>query len=138
MTDFQWTDWSLLQNLTISPDNGGPAAVLHEDWHNTAFVAVGASYQATDKLLLQGGLFYDESPVNDANRTSRIPDNNRYGFGIGYTYNIFKNIDIQGAYSHTFFPSGTIDQTFSPTSGTLRGTYTVSLDSVSAGIRVRF
>jgi len=68
----------------------------------------------------------------------RIPDSDRYGFGIGYTYAVFKNIGLQAAYSHTFFASGTINQTTSPTSGTLRGSYNVSLNSVSLGARVRF
>jgi len=51
---------------------------------------------------------------------------------------VFKNIELQAAYSHTFFAGATIDQTTSPTSGTLRGNYNVSLNDVSLGVRVRF
>ena len=138
MADAQWTDWSLLHNITIAPRNGTPPVVIPENWHNAVFVAIGASYRATEKLLLQAGIFYDESPVNAGNWTSRIPDANRYGCGIGFTYTALKNIDLQAAYSHQYFVSGTINQTTSPTAGTLRGSYNISDDSISAGITIRF
>ena len=138
MSDLQWTHWSLLQNVTVTPQNGAPPTVVPENWHDTAFISIGSSYQATDKLRLQAGLFYDESPVTDANRTSRVPDNNRYGIGVGLTYAAFDNVDLQVGYSHVFFPSGTINETTSPTSGTLVGKYSVSTNVISIGIRVRF
>lgn len=138
MSDLQWTHWSLFQNVTFTPQNGTPPTVIPENWHDTAFVSIGSSYQTTDKLRLQAGLFYDESPVTDANRTSRVPDNNRYGIGVGLTYAAFGNVDLQVAYSHLFLPSATINQTTSPTSGTLVGKYSSSVNTASIGIRVRF
>jgi long-chain fatty acid transport protein len=130
--------FSLLQNVTITTQNGAPPTVIPENWRDTAFVSIGSSYQATDKLLLQGGLYYDESPVTNANRTSRLPDNNRYGIGVGLTYAAFRNVDLQAAYLHVFFPTPTINETTSPTSGTLVGKYSVSTNVASIGIRVRF
>jgi long-chain fatty acid transport protein len=138
MSDVQWTHWSLLQNVTITTQNGAPPTVIPENWRDTAFVSIGSSYQATDKLLLQGGLYYDESPVTNANRTSRLPDNNRYGIGVGLTYAAFRNVDLQAAYLHVFFPTPTINETTSPTSVTLVGKYSVSTNVASIGIRVRF
>jgi long-chain fatty acid transport protein len=138
MSDVQWTHWSLLQNVTIRTRNGAPPTVIPENWRDTAFVSIGASYQATDKLLLQAGLYYDESPVTDANRTSRLPDNNRYGTGFGLTYAALGNVDLQVAYLHVFYPTGTIKETTSPTSGTLVGRYSLSANAASIGIRVRF
>ena len=138
MFDVQWTHWSLLQSVTITTQNGAPPTVIPENWRDTAFVSIGSSYQATDKLLLQAGLYYDESPVTDANRTSRLPDNNRYGIGVGLTYAAFGKVDLQVAYLHVFFPTGTINETASPTSGTLIGKYSLSTNAASIGIRVRF
>ena len=138
MFDVQWTHWSLLQSVTITTQNGAPPTVIPENWRDTAFVSIGSSYQATDKLLLQAGLYYDQSPVTDANRTSRLPDNNRYGIGVGLTYAAFGKVDLQVAYLHVFFPTGTINETASPTSGTLIGKYSLSTNAASIGIRVRF
>ena len=73
-----------------------------------------------------------------SNRTSRLPDNNRYGIGVGLTYAAFRNVDLQAAYLHVFFPTPTINETTSPTSGTLVGKYGVSTNVASIGIRVRF
>jgi len=138
MSDVQWTHWSVLQNVTVETRNGAPPTVIPEHWRDTAFVGIGASYQATDRLLLQVGLHYDESPVTNANRTSRLPDANRYGIGVGFTYAAFSNVDLQAAYSHLFSSGGTINETTSLTSGTLVGKYNVSGNNASIGVRVRF
>jgi len=46
-----------------------------ENWQNTLRYSIGASYRYTDNLKLRVGAAYDESPVSDAYRTPRIPDN---------------------------------------------------------------
>jgi long-chain fatty acid transport protein len=84
LADLIWTDWSLLKDITIVPSNAGVAGkTIDENWRNTVGVSVGANYQATRALMLQGGIGFDESPVTDSNRTSRIPDGNRFVIGIG-------------------------------------------------------
>jgi long-chain fatty acid transport protein len=76
--------------------------------------------------------------VDDTNRTVRIPDNDRYGIGVGLTYTPLPYLDLQIAYSHLFFPSAKINESVSPSAGVLRGTFSVSDDDVSLGMRVRF
>jgi long-chain fatty acid transport protein len=138
MADARWTDWSVLHNLVFTPDNGAPAEVIPEHWHNTGFASLGGSYRARSFLTLQGGVFYDESPVTDANRTARLPDSDRYGFGVGITWAVLRNIDLQAAYSHFFLVGGSIAESAAPTAGTLVGGYKTSNDSASLGVRVRF
>ena len=66
MSDVSWTDWSLIQSINITPTTPGiPGTVINENWHNTWAVSVGANYRATDKLLLQGGVGFDQSPVTE-------------------------------------------------------------------------
>jgi long-chain fatty acid transport protein len=48
MADVQWTHWSLLQNVTLERRNGALPTVIPEHWRDTAFVDIGARYQATD------------------------------------------------------------------------------------------
>ena len=96
MADVQWTHWSLLRNVVVVPSNGTPTTVLPENWRNTWFASVGASYRVTEKLLLQAGFAYDESPVTDRNRTTRIPDSDRYDLGAGATYSVLPNVNLPG------------------------------------------
>jgi long-chain fatty acid transport protein len=138
MADVQWTDWSLLKDVLIVPSNGAPVTSLPENWRNTWFAALGVSYRIIPKLLLQGGFSYDESPVTNSNRTTRIPDSDRYNLGIGATYSVLPNVNLQAAYLHTFFSGGSISNAASSTSGIIVGNYSASANSFSLGATVKF
>lgn len=134
----QWTDWGLFHTLDITPTNGSPAVVVPENWHTTWYVGVGANYQATDKLLLQTGFAYDELPVTNSNRTTRVPDANRYDLGIGAQYQATPSTTLQLAYLHLFSPGGNINNSAGPTAGTINGKYTIADNSVTAGLVTKF
>jgi long-chain fatty acid transport protein len=138
MADLQWTHWSLLRSLAVVPSSGAPITVLPLNWRNTWFGSVGASYRITEKLLLQGGFGYDESPVTDSNRNTRIPDSDRFNLGVGATYALLPNVNLQAAYLHTFFADASINNSATPTSGVIVGRYRNSSNALSLGAAVKF
>jgi len=139
MSDLQWTDWSVLQSINVTPTTPGvPGSTIKENWRNTGFVSIGTNYRVTEKLLLQTGVAYDESPVTLSNRTSRIPDSDRVILGVGAQYDILPNVTVQAAYAHVFFASQPISNAASATSGLLVGKYSSSAETASLGFKVRF
>ena len=138
MADLQWTDWSLVDTLAIIPANQAPATVLPENWRNTWFGAIGASFRPIKKLLLQAGIGYDLSPVTDNNRTTRIPDANRFLVGGGITYSLSTNVNVQFAVLQAFSGAAKIDSSASPTAGVIQGTYHTQATTVSVGMTARF
>ncbi len=142
MGSVQWTDWSLFNSLSVTPTNGTPGTTIQENWHNSWYAGVGTNYKVTDKLMLQTGFAYDESPVNNANRTTRVPDADHYDLGVGVQYQVLRNMSVQLAYLHVFSPGGTIHNTASQSaltpSGTISGKYDVSDNSVTAGMTMKF
>ena len=138
MADVQWTNWSLLKDVFIVPSNGSPVTTLSENWRNTWFGSVGASYRPVERLLLQAGFGFDESPVTDSNRTTRIPDSSRFDLGVGATYTVLPGINLQAAYLHAFFLSAPINNAASSTSGVLIGSYKTSANTFSLGATVKF
>jgi long-chain fatty acid transport protein len=139
MSDIQWTHWSLFNNVTITSDNAGvPPTTIAENWQNTWYGGIGFSYQPIQKLTLLTGASYDQSPVTDSNRTTRIPDSDHYNVGIGAKYQILASTSLQIAYGHTFTPGGTIDNSASTLAGVIAGSYDTSANSVSAGMTVKF
>jgi long-chain fatty acid transport protein len=139
LTDISWTDWSLVKTINIVPSSPGvPSSTIVENWRNTAAVSVGANYRLTPGLLLQTGFGYDESPVTDQNRTSRIPDSNRYILGIGAQYDVLPNLTLQIAYAHIFFEGAPVTSQASATSGLLVGKYSNAADTGSLGVTYRF
>jgi long-chain fatty acid transport protein len=139
LSDIGWTDWSLLQNINIIPSSPYAAAsTIVENWHNTVNVSVGANYLIRPDLLLQCGFAFDESPVTNSNRTSRVPDSDRYDISIGAQYEISSNVTVQVAYAHVFFASAPVATQASATSGILVGSYSNSANTASLGVKVRF
>jgi long-chain fatty acid transport protein len=139
LSDIGWTDWSLLKSINVVPASPSAApSSIAENWRNTVAVSVGANYRLTEALMLQGGIGFDESPVTDSNRTSRVPDSNRYLIGIGAQYDVLSNLTVQVAYAHVLFDSAEITSQASTTSGVLTGKYSNSANTVSLGASYRF
>lgn len=142
MGNVEWTDWSLFNAVNITPTNGAPGTTIEEQWRNTWYVGIGTNYQLLDNVMLQTGVAYDESPVTDSNRTTRVPDADHYDLGFGVQYQILPSTKLQLAYLHVFSPGGTINNTASNSpltpSGTIIGSYDNSDNSVTAGLTVKF
>lgn len=138
----EWTDWSLLKTINITASNGSGNTTIQENWHNTWFVGIGSNYQLTDRLMLQSGFAYDQSPVTDSNRTVRIPDADHYDIGFGAQYQLLPSTKLELAYGHVFTPGGKINGSAAAAaltpSGTITGDYTASDNSVTAGINTIF
>jgi long-chain fatty acid transport protein len=139
LSDVEWTDWSVFKSVNVVPSTPGlPSTLTVENFRNSWSVSIGANYRLTDKLMLQTGVGYDESPVKTQSRTSRIPDSDRYEIGIGAQYDVLPNLTLQVAYSHIFFDSAPINTTANATSGALIGTYTTSANTGSVGVKYKF
>ncbi len=137
MGDVTWTRWSRFNQLSIVRDNGqlvGPTT--QENWNDTLRYAVGANYQATNKLKLRSGIAYDQSPVSDQYRTARIPDANRVWLTFGASYKLTQADSLDAGYAHIFVDNASINMRSS--GGQLVGTYSNSVDILSVQYNHRF
>jgi long-chain fatty acid transport protein len=140
----EWTNWSRFDELRVKFDTPGvPDNVTEENWKDTYFFALGANYQLTDKLLLRGGVAYDQTPVRDNFRTARLPDEDRYWVALGTTYAFNDHISVDVCYTHIFVLDSSIDETFHPipgsaAAGTLHGDYENSVDILAVQANVKF
>jgi long-chain fatty acid transport protein len=142
MGSVEWTDWSLFNALSVTATNGSGNTVIEENWHNTWYAGIGTNYMVLDNLMLQSGFGFDQSPVTDSNRTTRVPDANHYDLGFGAKYQILPNTSLQLAYLHVFTPGGSINSTASTSaltpSGSIIGSYADSDNSVTMGMVMKF
>jgi long-chain fatty acid transport protein len=129
MADLTWTDWSTFNNLTAIRSSGAVVSNTVENWNNTVRVSAGATYHYSDAFKLRGGIAYDESPVPDAFRTPRIPDNDRTWLALGASYKITPATDLDVGYTHIFVKSTSINKTTDSTVAVLRDAVIGSYDS---------
>ena len=137
--DLTRTGWSKIKELNITFDNGLPASITPENFRNTWRVGVGAVHRYDDAWSIKMGLAYDKSPVNDTDRTARLPDNNRLWLSVGGQYRLSKDGTLDFGYAHLFIKDAPIDQDASATgNGHLVGTYKGSVDIFGAQFAYRF
>ena len=136
----QWTHWSLIQALTVTPAKGSPS-VLPLRFRDSWLGSIGANWRpaAVPRLLLQGGLGFERGPVIDDSRTPRLPGLNLILFGCGATYALTPSMRLQAAYLHEFGLAGE-GNAFSatPSAGVLTGSYRTQADVISVGMAWQF
>jgi len=109
MAGVEWAGWSKFQQLAISaPPLPIAATTTIENWRDSWFISGGAEYALNDKALIRGGIGYEISPVPDATRTVRLPDNDRVWLSIGGSYKIADWITANLGYSHVFVKDGSV------------------------------
>jgi long-chain fatty acid transport protein len=110
-----YTQWNTFKTLiindvagVISPEPGiaEPKRTIQvsipEQYRNTWNVSIGANYYPTDTVTLRGGLGYDETPVQNANRNVQLPDNDRYVVSFGGHFQATKTVGFDLGYAHVF------------------------------------
>lgn len=105
MAEYQHVSWSSFENLDImGKDINKPGLGLisrtKENWQDTNFFALGASYQIDDQWKLRLGIAKDQAAAKKAQRTPRIPDSDRtwYSAGLSYEYNDKLTFDFAYTY----------------------------------------
>ncbi len=143
MGEIAWTDWSSFNELRIEFDNEAQEdSVTEENWEDSIFVALGASYKAQPNLTFRGGIAYDESPIPDEFRTPRVAGNDRYWVSIGADYQPMNWLGLSASFTHVFVDDGDIDlqatDEGSTFRGNLSGTYENQIDIITLSGTIRF
>jgi long-chain fatty acid transport protein len=127
MAGVEWANWSRFKSLDLAL-SGGPTLTTVENWKDSWYFSAGAEYALNDKLTLRGGAAYEKSPVPDATRTPRLPDNDRVWLSAGASYKVNDWLTTNIAYSHVFVKDGGVNLT---TPSPLTATFKQHIDIAS-------
>lgn len=109
MAEVQKTYWSSFDDLTIQGQKPKPISVTDENWKDSMFYSIGASYKVNDQWKLRGGLAFDQTPVSDYNRTPRIPDSDRIWISSGVEYKYNDALSFNGGYTYIRAEASEVD-----------------------------
>ncbi len=132
-----WTNWSQFKTLNAFRDDGTLLSSMPQHYKDSYFAALGASYKVNDDLTLRAGTAFDKSPVSNAFRTIRVPDQDRFWLAIGASYQVLPNTKLDLGYAHIFVKDSSIHEV-SFTGDVLQGHSTNAIDIVSVGTRLQF
>ena len=60
--------------------------------------------------MFRGGIAWDQSPVNTADRTPRLPDDDRWWLSVGAQYKHSNNLKFEAGFSYIFVDNAQISQ----------------------------
>ncbi len=140
--DITRTGWSSVKDLTVvSSSSGGVVQKTPENFKDTWRVGVGSIYKYSDAWALKLGVAYDPTPVNDTDRTARLPDSNRLWASVGGQYRLSPAGTLDFGYVHIFMKDASINQA-NPVAtsggGSLVGSYKNSVNLLGVQLAYRF
>lgn len=145
LAGFEFANWARIGTATVYQGSGAIATVggnnftLPFQYSNGYFYSLGAEYAWTPATTLRAGIAYEKSPVTDAVRTPRLPDNDRMWYSVGASY---KSPDIRGLsfdLGYSFIDVKNTPLNLGPTSGnpwSALPTSSVYVGSVSSNIHI--
>src|SRR6202012_2548381 len=99
--------WSKLGAIPVVtrgpfPPAGTTLSTINFNYNDGWLASLGGEYQWNPNLTLRGGVAYEKSPIDDANRTITLPDSDRVWASNAPTYKVPEKFSFDVAYSHFY------------------------------------
>jgi long-chain fatty acid transport protein len=101
--DVDFQQWSSFDTLPLT-FQGRPdlSTTVPENYENSRIYRIGLERRLNDSWSVRGGYYFDETPSPAASVSPLLPDADRHGAALGFSYNVSTwNVDV--AYWHLFF-----------------------------------
>lgn len=99
----EWTDWSVLQAPSVTYASSGAAHTLLPSipfyYKDGWYASLGGEYKWNANLTMRAGLGYEWTPVRDAERSARLPDNDRLWASAGFGYKVSDKLNLDFGYT---------------------------------------
>lgn len=132
-----WTNWSQFRQLSAFATNGTLLSTAPQHYDNAYFASLGAAWRVREQVTLRIGSAYEKSPVSNAYRSARLPDQDRIWLAVGLSYRVLANATLDAGYAHVFLLNGRVQET-SATGDVLTGRFSSHIDLLSVGTRLAF
>lgn len=137
--EWSMTGWSAYEELKFeydAPVLGSTETVSVRNYNNASTFKLGAEYMATESLALRGGIYYDQTAVDDGYITPETPDANTIGYtlGLGYTVGEKFTIDVH----YLLVDKAERSNVAAPNSGGIDGTFEAGANIFGFGLSYKF
>lgn len=140
MATVEWANWSRIGTFPIV-FSGVTIGTLPFEYNDSWFASLGAEYKWNDHLTVRGGIGYEWAPIDDANRSFRLPDDDRLWLSLGGSYEANERMSFDLGYSFlTTFDTDILPVAAGgpPTNGPFGGSADAIVHIFSAGFKYRF
>ncbi|HWT31395.1 MAG TPA: outer membrane protein transport protein [Propylenella sp.] len=97
MAGAEWSNWSRFEEAHLTFDD--VEETLPFEWNDGWFFSLGGEFDVTDRVALRAGIGYELSPLDDENRSYRLPDNDRLWLSAGASFKATDRLSFDLGYS---------------------------------------
>ena len=137
LADYTWTGWSSIPELAIQRSNGTTVSSSKLAFEDAWRVGLAANYRYDEQWTLRFGVAYDKTPVQDADRTPRLPDESRIWTAVGAQWRMDRQTAFDFGLIYLWIDDASSNLT-TASGGTLRGTYEASTWILGGQVRYNF
>lgn len=98
--------WSEFDAIDVNFAGGGES--LRQGYKDVTSGGVGLDYAVNERLTLRAGVQYDPTPTPDGDRTARVPDGDRWLYGVGATGKVTDSLQVDAALAYIDFDKSAI------------------------------
>ena len=139
----QRVGWNEFRAITVNV--AAATQVTPQDYRSTTTVALGTDYALAPDWTLRGGVQRDPTPTPDASRSTRVPDGDRWLFGVGASHRLSNGATVEINADYIAFAKSRVNRNDVAFAGTpvatpvsLRGTVSGDAFVLGAGLNWRF
>jgi long-chain fatty acid transport protein len=128
-------------SISLASAAGSNSVTADRNFNDTWHYAIGTQYRFASQWRLSAGVAYDDSPVDDEDRTPDMPLDRQIRYATGIQYDLSEDMTIGAAY--TFLDTGKakieLDGADNPQRGELIGDYSSNyVNFVNVNVIYRF
>jgi long-chain fatty acid transport protein len=105
----QQVGWSEFNAIRVSTPAGAQA--IPQEYRDVTSGGVGVDYALNPRLTLRAGVQFDPTPTPDIGRTARVPDGDRWLFGLGASAKLDAATTVDAGFAYIDFQDSTINRT---------------------------
>lgn len=100
--DYNRAFWDVYTDLNISFSNG-VESINPRNYKNASTYRFGLQYEATDRITLRGGYYFDESPIQSGFFSPETPRNDSHGYTGGLSFQVTDKLAIDASFLYLRF-----------------------------------
>jgi len=101
--DYNFAQWSEYEALVVVFDNDAGVSTSPRNYVDSETFRFGLQYEATKKITLRTGIYFDGSPVQDGYFAPETPRNESTGYTAGLSYKINDKLSIDASFLYLHF-----------------------------------
>jgi long-chain fatty acid transport protein len=99
----EWMNWSRLRAPSIRTEFGGVTiGSFPLNYKDGYLFSLGGEYQLNPEWAVRAGVGYEISPIDQSNRSTRLPDTDRVHASVGASYAWSEKLTLNASYAHYF------------------------------------